>query len=161
MICEREVRGGGVGYLDLVAGNGAFVLRHAAMHASDRSPGVGRSVLSSWPSRFARRSTHKTLDRAPDFLEIKSTEQPSEPVSPSVNQPRNPLCKPVLSSRPRSLGPRPSLSSPHSSAHDSKSAATSIHPTYDGTTIRPGKEGSRAAPASQSTSSVTPPTVAS
>ena len=43
VICEREVRGGGGGYLDLVTGNGAFVWRHAAMHASDRRALLGQS----------------------------------------------------------------------------------------------------------------------
>ena len=118
-------------------------------HARVRSPGVVRSVLS-WPaSRFARRWTHKTLDQAPDFLEIKSSERASEPVSPSVNQARNPLCKPVLShSRPRSLA-RPS-------AHGGLHFLPLIHqrmtpnrpllPSIQRTTIIPGKEGSTAPP---------------
>ena len=120
-----------------------------------------RSVLS-WPaSRFARRLTQnppvwrtkdrakRWIDRAPDFLEIKSSERASEPVSPSVNQARNPLCKPVLShSRPRSLA--------RASAHGGLHFLPLIHqrmtpnrpllPSIQRTTFRPGKGGSTAPP---------------
>ena len=117
-----------------------FCVTQPCTRPIDRLASVGQSCrLGRAGSRGGRR-TKRWMDRAPDFLEIKSSERASEPVSPSVNQARNPLCKPVLSSRPRSLGPRPSLSSPHSSAHDSKSAATSIHPSD----VRRSVQGRRA-----------------
>ena len=110
-----------------------------------RSRGRGRSVGQSCleqahdSRRVAKpdRGSRKTLDQAGAGAGFSGN--PSKPVFPSAGLSSSlsslPLGKPVLSPVPSSLGLH--FLSPHSSAHDSKSAATSIHPSK----IRPEKEG--------------------
>ena len=111
-------------------------------HAVRRSPQVDRRRVSRLKGWVAKPDWQEG-DQAKRCIESQNFMKSKQACSSYLNLSVNPFPHPSVPAL-LALGLR--FLSPHSSAHDSKSAATSIYPSDDPVAIPPEKEGSKAAP---------------